>query len=150
MPQRFDLSGKIFAYIQLHEADDLLLYTSIKCSTIRKAWYMFRLNPSPPSSGPAVYYRKAPGVPVYYLVDADSNLIESIKDWQDQAKAIDQYGYFEDFAQDIWEGFEPITAQLYRTVRAYVVAVMDQPRGCSDRQPAPEPAHAEVNRSATS
>jgi len=84
---------------------------------------------------------------VYYQIDHAQNLIESVKDWQDQAKGIDQYEYFEEFAQNICEGFEPIPAALYRTVRAYVLAVMEQPYCASDASEAPTSAQATSSRS---
>lgn len=77
---------------------------------------------------PNVIYRKAPAFPVYYKLDLEGNRIESLKDWQDRPKAIDLYIYYEDFAENIIELYEPVSAAVYEGIRNYIELTTIKPQ----------------------
>ncbi|MDX2249445.1 MAG: hypothetical protein SF052_21860 [Bacteroidia bacterium] len=76
----------------------------------------------------APVFRKIPGYPVYYRIDYEKNMIESVKDWPDKPKIIDRYPLTEPFAQNIAEIYEPIAARHYLIVRSYVILHLCDPK----------------------
>lgn len=105
---------------------------------------------SPPDPKPVRLYRKAPQVPVYYCLDPARNLIESLKDWPDRPKDIDRYAYYEEFAEEIRDHFEPVSPELYRIIRAYVRLSLRRPRARHDHSHRPHPGREAIIQPATS
>lgn len=85
----------------------------------------------------APVFRKIPNLPVYYRIDYEKNLIESVKDWPDKPRVIDRYPLTESFAQDIIETYEPISARYYLIVKSYVTLHLCGPRHSPDLRQSP-------------
>ena len=78
-----------------------------------------------------ILYRKALDLPIYYLLDKKRGKIESLKDWPDQPKELDVYPWYEEFAQNITDAYEPVSAETFRAIRAYICLSLQPP--CSHR-----------------
>ncbi|MEZ4826476.1 MAG: hypothetical protein R3C61_09305 [Bacteroidia bacterium] len=85
----------------------------------------------------APLFRKVPGYPVYYRIDYENRLIESVKDWPDKPRTIDRYPLTEPFASDIAAAYEPISARRYVIIRAYVTLHLCDPRRSPDFRNSP-------------
>ncbi|MEZ4775776.1 MAG: hypothetical protein R3D00_21530 [Bacteroidia bacterium] len=85
----------------------------------------------------APVFRKIPDYPVYYRIDYEKNIIESVKDWPDRPRVIDHYPLTEPFAQNIAEAYEPISARYYLIVKSYVILHLCGPRRSPDFRQAP-------------
>lgn len=82
-------------------------------------------------------YRKVPHLPVYYRLDPYGGTIESLKDWEDKPKQIDEYIYFEEFAINILTLYQPISAAYYDHIRSIVLMLAGEPNAMVDQAPVP-------------
>ena len=83
-------------------------------------------------------YRKSPDYPIYYRIDFARRSIESIKDWEEGGKSIDEYEFFPEFAENISEIYEPISRTTYLIIRAYVVLQQNNSHKAADLSEPPQ------------
>ncbi|MEM6801299.1 MAG: hypothetical protein AAF696_07830 [Bacteroidota bacterium] len=79
-----------------------------------------------------ILYRKAPDLPIYYRIDLRKGQIESLKDWTAKNKSMDTYSYSEEFADNIREVYQPISASTYASVKAGMQMISEVPRAKAD------------------
>ena len=90
------------------------------------------------------FYRKAVDQPIYYRVDEEKQLIESIKNWSDRPKSIERFIYQSSFASDIKQGYQEIPARYYHSIRNYILQQLTAYMTAGLGSPTTEPTESEI------